>query len=177
MTAIEVKMALDVVALVISGISLLVSLFFTVWNTHPHIKIKVESGVYTQQLNLLAVIVSISNSSQIGGTISDAYVKIGGKKYPCLYIGEDYDLSSLKVQTTINKNSFSLSDEHFRLPMSIGPFSFSFCAFVFPNVFSTKPIDSFYFYTKHVGRLRPIRHFICATSADKNPEANKDIGE
>lgn len=77
---------MEIWALIISIASLMISTFFTLWNTRPHIKIKADFSGYSVSLKMIVVTIRYSNASSVAGTISGAYILIENQKIPCLEI-------------------------------------------------------------------------------------------
>ena len=109
-------------------------------STRPQIKIKPDDqligGTKPQSLfcvhndsAIALVTLDIQNSSQIAGTITDIYLKYGGKKYYCDSLYKQYDSEFDILSFDENKNPFIPDITHLKDPMIISPF-FSFRGFL-----------------------------------------------
>lgn len=147
--------AADIVSICISFLALIVSLFFSIWNAMPHIKILITHSLYTTTLNFLAVSVKFTNSSQIAGTVSNAYIKVNGKRIYCIQVGDTFNTESIKFET-VNGTRIIPADEEFKAPFEILPFKVKYGIFVFPNFSSEREIIKLNLYVKFT---RITKHF------------------
>lgn len=145
-------MFLDIIAIIISIISLLVSAFFTFWNSRPHIKIEFYGGRYETTKKSILIAISYYNASPISGCIRDAYIYYNHKTIQCIQQDENFDLSEIVFKSS-SGNPIIFSDPHSRTPISVEPFQCGIGVFVFP-IEGEIVFGSFDFYYRFVGNKR-----------------------
>lgn len=164
---------MEIWALIISIASLMISTFFTLWNTRPHIKIKADFSGYSVSLKMIVVTIRYSNASSVAGTISGAYILIENQKIPCLEINEVFDTTPICMRK-ITGASIRIEDSQLRTPIQILPFQSGVGILVFPLASADLVRTSFRLYIKRVGGWRK-KFKIKATFADEIKQTKSNV--
>lgn len=136
----------DIIAIVISIVALLVSIYFSFYTSRPRIKIKPITGIYSKKKNFVCLLIEYSNGSPMGGEIKDVYLKIKNETYYAINSNEIKDLSFIGL--SLNENKIDTNKVNKTYPIMILPFTSGIafaCFFIDCSTFVNTVILNCYF--------------------------------
>ena len=161
---------LDIIAVIISIVALLVSIYFSFYTSRPHIKIEPLTGVYSKNKNFVCLLIDYSNGSPMGGEIKEVTLKVKNKTYFAINSNEIKDLSFIELAS--NKNKVNVNKVNKTYPIMVLPFTSGIafaCFFVDCSDFVDSVVLDCYF--KFVGfkfRRRISYKYVPVDSVDNN---------